>query len=185
MTWTVSRFTFVGIVAAVYFILWGVAKLVLAIGLGLGTGGPMNLFTFPMLAVLAAHVRDEKGTMVLPIFVFSLLVLPLPALGEPGDVLKVPALVIPFAVAEPLFWLLKKRPRIASTASGGLASFLIAFFIINVLDGDVGPVLYLIGAVEGGAGGFVGHAIYTTIPDGSAIQSLQQDGRAKPHHEGS
>lgn len=180
MTWTVRKFTFVGIVAGVIFIFWGIAKLVLAVGLGLGTGGPMNLLTFPMLAVLAAHVRDEKGAMVLPIVVFSLLVLPLPALGEPGDLLKVPILLIPFVVAEPLFWLLKKRPHVASTASGALASLLIAFFIINALEGDVSPVLYLIGPVEGGVGGFVGHGIYTKIQDRPAIQWLQRDGQQRP-----
>ena len=93
---------------------------------------------------------------------------------SPGDLLKVPTLVIPFVAAETLFWLLKKRPRVASTASGALASLLIAFFIINVLDGDASPFLYLIGAVEGGAGGFVGYGIYTKI--GIGRQSSGSDG---------
>lgn len=170
MTWTARRFAFVAIVAAIFFVLWGIAKLVLAVGLGLGTGGPMNLFTFPMLAVLAAHVRDEKAAMIFPVFVFSLLVLPLPALGEPGDFLKVPALVVPFVVAEPLFWLLEKRPRVASTAAGALAAFLIAFFIVNVLTNDVSPVVQLIAAVEGGVGGFLGYEVYMKIRDRSAIK---------------
>lgn len=156
VAWTARRYAFVGIFAALFFILWGVAKLVVSIGLGLGTGGPMNFFTFPMLAVFAAHVRPEKGAMVLPVLVFSVLVLPLPALGQPWFIFKVPTLVIPFLVAESLFWLLKKRPAVASTASGALASFLVAFFIVNVLRSGVSPVVYLIGLVEGGTGGFVG-----------------------------
>jgi len=36
-------------------IFWAAAKLLLAIGLGLGTAGPANFFTLPMLIVLAAQ----------------------------------------------------------------------------------------------------------------------------------
>ena len=48
------------------------------------------------------------------------------------------------------------------------------FILLNVLLVHIGPVLYIIGAVEGGAGGFVGHGIYTKIRDRSAIQWIQK-----------
>ena len=48
------------------------------------------------------------------------------------------------------------------------------FILLNVLLVHIGPALYIMGAVEGGAGGFVGHEIYTKIRDRSAIQWIQK-----------
>jgi hypothetical protein len=183
--WTARELAFAGIVVAGMLIAWGIAKLVLVVGMGLPNASPANLFQLTLLAALSMLLLQARGAMVLPILVFSLLAIPLPALGGPGYLLKVPILVIPFIAAEHLFWLLRKRPDLAATASGALAGGLIGASLqgtfgaggpaahgggLTVLGVNVGAVI--LGVTEGGIGGLLAHRICTKILNSKPIHSL-------------
>jgi hypothetical protein len=184
-TWTGKKFAFAGIVVVAMLILWGIAKLVLVVAMGLPNASPANLFTLPLLAVLSMLLIQASGAMVLPILVFALLEIPLPSLGGPGNLLKVPILVIPFIAADLFFWLLRRRPELAATASGALAGAFIGAFLsgtfgaegaashglgLTVLGVNVGAIV--LGLLEGGIGGFLAYRIGVLIIESRTVQSL-------------
>lgn len=185
--WTARKFAFVGVMVAAMLVFWGIAKLILVVGFGLPNASPANLFTLPLLAALSMLMLKERGAMVFPILIFSILAIPLPALGGPGFLLKVPILVIPFIVAEHLFWLLKKRPDLAATASGALAGSIIGYFLGLTFGGEAHAALFtfdifgvniasfgavILGMFEGGVGGLAAHGIYTRIRNNKTIQQI-------------
>lgn len=185
VSWTGREFALAGIVVAAMLVAWAIAKVVLVLWLGLPNGSPANLFTLPLLATLSMLLMRERGAMVLPILAFSVLAIPLPALGGSGYLLKVPMLVIPFLAAEHLFWLLRKRPDAAAIASGALAGATIGGFLqgafgaagaaghgaaLTVLGVNVSAVA--IGLLEGGLGGLAAHRLYAGIRDLGAVRGL-------------
>jgi hypothetical protein len=150
--WTGRKLAFAGIVVMAMLILWGIAKLVLVVAMGLPNASPANLFTLPVLASLSMLLIQARGAMALPILVFALLEIPLLSLGGPGSLLKVPMLVIPFIAADLLFWLLRKRPELAATASAALAGAMIGAFLSGTFGaGAEGAASHGLGLVVLGA----------------------------------
>ena len=191
-TWTTKKFVFVGLVVATMLLAWGIAKLILVVALGLPSASPANLLTLPLLAILSMLILKERGAMVFPILLFSILAIPLPALGGPGFLLKVPILVIPFFIAEHLFWFLRKKPDLAATASGALAGSIVGYLLGLTFGSEAHAAIstftifginitaisaVLTGMFEGAIGGFAAYGIYQKIRKSNIVKYFlnQQD----------
>jgi len=148
--------------------------------------GITNVFFSEIMVIICLLVVDTFGAATTMRLIIGVLSLPLPLLGTPGFLPKIPIAIVAGLIADGLYQLLKRNKVVAALVIGGIAEVYYGFAILGLghlfgMPGieQTGELFLRAPAIAGtfvmGAiGGYTGWLIYCKIKNTAVVKRIQR-----------